>query len=206
MRIWCLIPLLPLVVAGIAGAQENAAGTIRVYAVTEVGTPVASARVRIEGGGTTRTVDLNGPTPITLPFGVYTLACIHRTLATQFKVVRVERPGPIDVVFGLPLANPGQVHGEGNFTPFEIVGRATPAPGRLFGRVKAVGVFTEVSADSTIDGEGRFRLLVRDEGVYRIFFLYGNEIVHEETLNLNWSMPREVRLDVSTDRPQPKPK
>ena len=191
-----IFPFLGLVLMLGASAQENSRGMIRIYALTESGTPIDSARVRIDGIDTERTVDVKGPTSIALPYGVYTLACIHKTLATQFKVVRVESPGPIDVVFGLPLANPGQITGEGDFTPFEISGTVAPAPAGSFGRVKAVGIFTEGTGDSTIDREGRFRLLLRDEGVYRLFVLYGKDVVHEENLDLTWAIPRGVKLDI----------
>lgn len=194
-----LTALFAFMFASSLHAQEASTGTVRLYALTEIGTPIDRVNVRIEGVGQVRTIEVRGPTTVDLPYGVYTFACLHKTLATQFKVVRVEKRTPIDVIFGLPVANPGQVTGEGDFSPFEVSGRITPAPKALFGRVKVVGIFTEDSGDSKIDDQGRFRILLRDEGVYRLFVLYGKNIVYEHTLDLTFATPRQVNLDLRID-------
>lgn len=177
--------------------QDAESGTVRFFVVSEIGQRVTQATVRIEGSELRRTVDVRQGTAVELPFGVYTLACSHgRGLASGFKVVRVEKPYPIDVVFGLPLENPGQTFGEGDFSPFEISGQVTPEPKGVFGRVKVVGIFTEDLADSTVDNSGRFRMVLRNEGIYRLFVLYGDKIVHEQTLDLTFAMKRERELRI----------
>src|ERR1051325_7801901 len=125
-----------LVIASWLAAQGGTTGTVHLYAITEIGTPIGRARVRIDGNGIARTIDVQGPTSIELPIGVYSLACTHDTLTAQFKIVRVEGIHPIDVIFGLPLANPGQAAGEGDFSPFEVTGTIQPALPKGFGRVK----------------------------------------------------------------------
>lgn len=198
MRPLWIVPLLSLGL-GMAGGQELT-GMVRIYVVSEIGNPVERATVRIVGSQYAKTVDWSGPATVELPYGVYTFTCVHRTLATSFKVVRVERPPVVDVICGLPLANPGQVAGDGEFSPFEISGRIAPPPESLFGRVKAVGIFTEDTADARVDNRGAFRLLLRNEGVYRLFVLYGNRVVHEQTLDLTYAMPRHIDLSIKAAR------
>jgi hypothetical protein len=66
----------------------------------------------------------------------------------------------------------------------------------VFGRVKVVGIFTEDNADAKVDSSGRFRIALRNEGVYTLYVLYAHKVVHERTLDLTFATPRQIKLRI----------
>jgi hypothetical protein len=190
--LWLLV--LPL------SAQDATTARVRVYVLTEIGTPLYPATVRIDGyppgSGPTRTIELKGPGSVDLPLGVYVFLCSHRTFASVFRVVRVESTAPLDVVMGLPLNNPPPP-ADGFFAPFEVHGRVVPPPEKSLGHVKVIGILTDDGADSVIDDQGRFRVLLGYEGVYRFLFICGKSVVAERTVDLTYAMSRQLEINVN---------
>lgn len=94
-----------------------------------------------------------------------------------------------EVVFGLSLADSGQIVGEGQPEVWRVSGRVRQGAKRKPMIVKLVGVVSSFSREAEIGESGRFALDCDGQGRYLLFVVSGQTIIFQKMLDLSLAGP-----------------
>jgi hypothetical protein len=197
-----LVVLSGLTLAGLT-AQVSAYSSVskmRILVVDSFGGGVDEAQVTVSGPGVSRTFVAHGETEIGLPFGKYSFECsAPASYETVTRQIVIDTKSKF-VLLALPVKSPEQINGEGPILPWVISGSLSPAPKESPALVRILGIFTELAEEAEVDAQGHFQIQIFPAGKYLVLVLSGGQIVHQETLNLDFTLPRALHLQLRVKR------